>query len=194
MISEAIMRSRLILVVATLCFAAACSVNVKKDNGGDDKNVDIKTPFTDIHVEKNADARATGLPIYPGARLKPKTGEDDNNANVNLSAFGFGLKVVVQKYESEDASSKVEKFYEGELKKYGSVLQCHTSHHGNYDAGSYSHNSSGELKCNGDNSGNVVELKAGNEGNQHIVAIEPQGKGTDFTLVYVHTHGKEDTI
>jgi hypothetical protein len=184
-----------ILILTASLFLSACSVNVKKGENGDDKNVDIKTPFTDIHVEKNADSRDARLSVYPGARPKPKTGSDDSNANVNLSAFGFGLKVVVLKYESDDAAQKVQKFYEGELKKYGSVLQCHTSHHGDYDGGGLNRDrNSGELKCTGDNSGNIVELKAGTEGNQHIVAIEPQSKGADFTLVYVHTHGKEDTI
>lgn len=185
--------SAILIISAALSFSA-CSVNVKKDNGGDDKNVDIKTPFTDIHVEKNADARDTGLPVYPGARLKPKSGNDDSSANVNLSAFGFGLKVVVLKYESDDSASKVQKFYEGQLKKYGSVLQCHTSHGKNWTENPGHDSNSGQLKCEGDDSGNVVELKSGTEGNQHIVAVEPQGKGTDFTLVYVHTHGKEDTI
>ena len=187
------MRFRIAAILMIALSLSACSVNVKKDNGGDDKNVDIKTPFTDIHVEKNADARDTGLPIYPGARLKPKSGNDDSSANVNLSAFGFGLKVVVLKYESDDSASKVQKFYEGQLKKYGSVLQCHTSHRGDYDARAMNHDS-GQLKCTGDNSGNIVELKSGTEGNQHVVAIEPQDKGTEFTLVYVHTHGKDDTI
>jgi hypothetical protein len=185
------------LTATLICAAAvlsACSVNVKKDNGGEDKNVDIKTPFTDIHVEKDADSRAAGLPVYPGAKLKPKTGDDDSSANVNLSAFGFGLKVVVLKYQSDDNSDKISKFYQGELQKYGGVLQCHTSHHGDYDGGGLNRDSSGELKCTADNTGNIIELKAGTEGNQHIVAIEPNGKGTDFTLVYVHTHGKDDTI
>ena len=182
-----------VAVILAMLLFAACSVNVKKDNGGDDKNVDIKTPFTDIHVEKNADARDTGLPVYPGARLKPTRGEEDNNANVNLSAFGFGLKVVVLKYESNDSPNKLQKFYEGELKKYGGVLECHNSHGHNWGNTDHSGNS-GQLRCEGDNSGNVIELKSGTEGNQHIVAIEPQGKGTDFTLVYVHTHGKDDTI
>jgi hypothetical protein len=189
------MRSKAILVLISAFALAGCSVNVKKDDSGDDKNVDIKTPFTDIHVQKNADARDAGLPVYPGARVKPKTGSDDSTANVNLSAFGFGLKVVVLKYESDDAPAKLQKYYEGELKKYGNVLQCHTSHHGDYDGGGLNHDrDSGQLKCTGDNSGNIVELKAGTEGNQHIVAIEPQEKGTEFTLVYVHTHGKDDTI
>jgi hypothetical protein len=182
------------ILIGCALLLSGCSVNVKKDNGGDEKNVDIKTPFTDIHVEKEADARDTGLPVYPGARLKPKEGDNDSSANVNLSAFGFGLKVVVLKYESDDSPDKIEKFYQRELKKYGGVLECHTSHRGDYDAGGLNRDSSGQLKCTGDDSGNIVELKAGTEGNQHIVAIEPESKGTGFTLVYVHTHGKDDTI
>ena len=188
------MRLHLTAILAVAVLFSACSVNVKKDNSGDEKNVDIKTPFTDIHVEKNADARDTGLPAYPGAKLKPKTGADDSSANVNLSAFGFGLKVVVLKYETNDSPDKVQKFYEREMKKFGSVLQCHTSHRGDYNGGGLNRDSSGQLKCTGDNSGNIVELKAGTEGNQHIVAIQPQDKGSEFDLVYVHTHGKDDTI
>lgn len=185
---------RAIMLVFSVALLCACSVNVKKDNGGDDKNVDIKTPFTDIHVEKNASSSDAGLAVYPGSKLKPKTGGDDSSANVNLSAFGFGLKVVVLKYQNDDPPEKIAKFYQGELKKYGGVLECHTSHRGDYDGAGMNRDSSGQLKCTGDNTGNIVELKAGTEGNQHIVAIEPNSKGTDFTLVYVHTHGKEDTI
>jgi hypothetical protein len=40
-----------------------------------------------------------------------------------------------------------------------------------------------------------VELKVGTEGNQHIVAVKPNSRGTRFALVYVRTHtGKDDTI
>lgn len=183
-----------VFILAAAFAFSACSINVKKGaNNGDDKKVDIKTPFTDIHVEKEADARDAGLPVYPGATLKPKVGDDDSSANVNLSAFGFGLKVVVLKYQSNDSAAKIQSYYQNELKRYGGVLECHTSHQGDYNASAHGE-ASAPLKCSGDNSGNVVELKAGTQGNQHIVAIEPQGKGTDFTLVYVRTHGKDDTI
>lgn len=183
-----------VLALSAVFVFAACSVSVKKDKeGDDDKNVDIKTPFTDIHVEKEADARDVGLPIYPGARLKPKSGNDNSSANVNLSAFGYALRVVVLKYQSDDDPEKITKFYQNELKKYGGVLECHTSHHGDYNA-NINHDSSAKLTCEGDNKGNVIELKTGNKGNQHVVSIEPQGKGTDFTLVYVHTRDKGDTI
>jgi hypothetical protein len=48
-----------------------------------------------------------------------------------------------------------------------------------------------ELKCEGDNSGNVIELKVGTQEKQHIVSIQPKDKGTDFALVFVQTRGKD---
>src|SRR5215472_11723457 len=145
-----------VFILAVAFVFSACSINVKKGaNDGDDKNVDIKTPFTDIHVEKEADARDAGLSVYPGARLKPKSGNDDSSANVNLSAFGFGLKVVVLKYESDQSPAKIQSYYQNELKRYGGVLQCYTSHSGDYNASAHG-DPSAPLKCNGDNSGNVV--------------------------------------
>jgi len=188
------MRTRLFAVclVATVFFLfAACSVNVKKDNNGEDKNVDISTPFGGIHVNNNADVRDTGLPVYPGARVKPENGDhDEKNANVELSAGDYGLKVVAVEYLTDDSPAKVIAYYQDQLKKYGHVLQCHNSHGTNY---SYS-NDSDELKCDGDDSGKTTELKAGTKGNQRIVAVNPGDKGSDFALVYVHMRGKGDTI
>jgi len=184
----------LAILVLTIAFlASACSVNVKKDGEGEEKNVDIKTPFAEIHVDKGADVRDTGLPVYAGARLKPKGDHgEDKSANVNLSAFGYGLKVVAVEYESDDPPSKLVSFYRDALKKYGNVLECHTSHRGSYDVDR--HDKSDQLKCEGDNSGKTIELKAGTRSNQHIVAIEPRDKGSKFALVYVRTHDKDDTI
>jgi hypothetical protein len=43
--------------------------------------------------------------------------------------------------------------------------------------------------------GKSTELKAGTNGNQHIVSVKPVGNGTEFSLVYVKVHGgKEDSI
>src|SRR5579863_35328 len=76
-------------VIATLLWTA-CSVNVKKEKNGDDKQVDIQTPVGGIHVSKDADPADAGLAVYPGAHLKPKDASgDDKSANVNLSGFGF---------------------------------------------------------------------------------------------------------
>ena len=42
--------------------------------------------------------------------------------------------------------------------------------------------------------GHNVELKVGTRENQHIVAIGPSGGGSNFSLVYVRTHGKDAEI
>ena len=54
------------------------------------------------------------------------------------------------------------------------------------------HNSH-DLTCDG-GSGSNIELKVGTKENQHIVAVEPEGTGSSFSLVYVRTHGKEAEI
>ncbi len=173
----------------------ACSVNVKKGENGEDKKVDINTPLGGIHVNNSADVRDTGLPVYPGARPKKKDNDDDEkSANVDISSFGFSLKVVAVEYESDDPPSKVIAYYSDKLKEYGNVLQCHTN------GSTYNYHPSGdsreskELKCEGDGGGKNVELKVGTQENQRIVSIEPAAKGSSFALVYVHTKGKEGSI
>jgi hypothetical protein len=183
------------LGVATLAalLLPACSINVKKEQNGDDKQVDINTLVGGIHVSKGADAADVGVAVYPGARLK----QDDSNgkdksANVNISSFGFGLKVVALEYRSDDAPEKLITYYKDQLKKYGKVLECRTSRF-NVNPDMKSDHGSHELTCE-DSSGNNVELKVGTKENQHIVAVEPDGKGSSFSLVYVRTHGKDADI
>lgn len=184
-----------VVVVASSLVIAGCSINVKKSDAGADKNVDIETPFGGIHVKNDADVRDTGLPVYPGAQLKPKgDSHDEKSANVDISTSSFGLKVVALEYLTDAAPSKVIAYYRDQLKKYGNVLECRTEGHGyNYTRNSDKNNSE-ELTCEGSNSGSTAELKVGTKNNQHIVAIEPQEKGSDFSLVYVRIRGKEGTI
>ena len=172
-----------------------CSVNVKKENNGEDKQVDISTPVGGIHVSKQADASDVGLPVYPGARLKQENANgEDKSANVNISGFGFGLKVVAMEYESDDPPAKVVAFYKDQLKKYGNILVCHTSHLDvNTDMKDRDSGGSRELTCES-SSGDGTELKVGTKDNQHFVAVKPEGKGSDFSLVYVRTNGKDADI
>lgn len=185
--------SALALSFVVVMLLSACSVNVKKNDNGEDKNVDINTPVGGIHVSNGPDVRDTGLPVYPGARLKLKdTDGDQKNANVDISGFGFGVKVVAVEYASDDPPAKLIAYYENQLKKYGNVLQCRSNEHVNYTRSSDENDS--KLKCEGDNTGENVELKVGTEDNQHIVAVQPDGSGASFTLVYVRTHGKDTSI
>ena len=189
--------SRTLLASCLLMILAGCSVNVKKDENGEDKKVDIETPIGGIHVDKNANARDTGLPVYPGARLKEKKENgEEKSANVNISSGLFGVKVVALEYISNDPPTKLIAYYRDQLKKYGNVLECHTSHEGGNFAVHGGGDDSKKLKCEGDDDGKVVELKVGTNQNQHIVSIQPadNGKGSDFALVYVQTRGGKDTI
>jgi hypothetical protein len=183
-----------VLAVAALLALPACSLNVKKGDNGEEKRVDINTPVGALHVGEGADPRDTGLPVYPGARVKQKSG-DKNSANVNISSSFFGLKVVALEYLSDDSPDKLISFYKDKLNSYGNVLECHTDKHNDPanvhvnidDKDKKSH----ALHCD-DNKGSTVELKVGTEENQHIVAISPPddgGKGSDFALVFVQVHG-----
>lgn len=189
------------LILFSLLLGPGCSVNVKKEANGEDKQVDINTFAGGIHVSKQADVSDTGLNVYPGARLREKGSDgSDKSANVNISGFGFGIKVVALEYESDDAPAKVLSFYKDQLRKYGNVLECHTSGHFNVDmkmgsssSGRDSGSKSNELTCEA-SQGNNIELKVGKKYDQHIVEVEPEGKGSSFSLVYVRTHGKDADI
>ncbi|HSZ03160.1 MAG TPA: hypothetical protein VK788_26945 [Terriglobales bacterium] len=181
-------RLSIVVLLATLALLPACSVNVKDKGGDGNSKVDISTPVGGIHVDENADARDTGLSVYPGARPKPKSDDGDKkSANVNMSAFGYGLKVVALEYVSDDPPDKIIAYYQDQLKRYGHVLQCHSS-------GIKADHDGGKLKCDSDDSGNKIELKAGTDDNQHIVSVEPEGKGSDFAIVWLRLRGKEGDI
>jgi hypothetical protein len=193
--SRALFAAVAVAGVAVLLPLFSCSVNVKKEANGQDKQVDINTPLGGIHVNKQADAADVGLPVYPGARLREKDADgSDKNANVNISGFGYGIKVVALEYESDDSPAKVVSFYRDRMKGFGNVLECHTSHLSmDTNMGSRGHDDSNELTCQGDHGSNI-ELKVGKRDDQHIVAVEPEGKGAKFSLVYVRTHGKDADI
>jgi hypothetical protein len=161
-----------------------------------DKHLDIQSSAANLHVGNDGDARETGLPLYPGARLKHDE-ENKDRANLGLFTSAFGIKLVVVHYDSDDSPAKVLAFYRDKLKKYGKVLECRSSGEGgdvHVNDGEGDSPDSKELKCDGDNSGKDIELKAGTEDNQRIVAIKPESNGSSFALVYFHVRGKEGSI
>ena len=182
---------RLVLSLAIVGFAVAGFAQESEDR---DKNLDVRSPVGDLHVGKDADAQKAGLPLYPGARPQ----KDDNNDPLNLGIFteSFGLKLVVAKYRSDDSPEMIISFYRNKMKKYGKVLECHgqDDHSGIHDDDQQSE--SKPLTCEGDNSGPVRELKVGTEANAHIVAVEADqnGRGSVFTLVYLHKREKQADI
>jgi len=190
----------LALVVTLSLLLGVPRLNAQQtDNQDKDKHLDIRSSAGDLHLGNDADARDTGMPAYPGARLRRDDHDKDgkNSANLAISTESFGMKQVVVNYDSDDSPNKLIDYYRDKLKRYGKVIECHTMEHGgdvHVNAGKNNSNGSREIKCDGDNTGDVIELKVGTQDNQHLVSIEPAGNGSTFALVYVHTRGKQGDI
>jgi hypothetical protein len=167
-------------------------VHVDKDANGDDKNVQVDTPFGGVHVNTNqTSASDLGLPVYPGAT---QSADDDKHKSADVH-LGFGeweLRVRAVSYTTGDSQDKVTAFYKKALGRYGDVITCQ----GNTPVGMPTATSEG-LTCADDKGNNVkidrgdygssnngLELKAGSKRHQHVVGFEdPRNGQTRFALV-----------
>lgn len=179
-----------------LCLILALGLPaLAQQSSKEDKSFDVRSSIGDLHVGKDATAEKAGLPLYPGAR--PKHEDESEPLNFALLTESVGLKLIVAKYESDDAPAKVIAFYRDKLKKYGKVLECHSQSHGGdvevHDSKDSDRNK--EVKCD-DSSGPVTELKVGTEDNQRVVAVEPgdKSRGSAFAIVYVYNRGERGDI
>jgi hypothetical protein len=181
-------------VIASLAMLllVACSISVD-DKDKANKKVDIQTPLANLKVNTDEkSATDNGIPVYPGAHLRPAENGDNHAANVNIGAMGFGLKVVAAEYETDDSPEKVKAFYQDKMKTFGDVLVC-SGHNGGSDVHINSKSGDNKLSCKGTH-GDGWEIKAGTSENEHLVSIEPHGSGTRFGTVLLQTHGKEGTL
>jgi hypothetical protein len=143
-----------------------------------------------VMASDEADAKEVGLPIYPGARPHKDKSDDTQAAQLGLWGRDSGFRLVIVKLESKDAPTKVAAFYRKALEKYGKVTSCPDA---SAKASEKQKNKNKELSCDDDDSPEPgeVEFKAGTKESQHIVAIEPNGAGTSFSLLYVEAKGSE---
>jgi hypothetical protein len=172
---------------------AACSISVD-DKDKKNEKVDIQSPLGNIKVNTDEkSATDNGIPVYPGAHLRPVENGDNHAANINLGAMGFGLKVIAAEYETDDSPEKVKAFYQDKMKTFGGVLVCQ-GHSGGSDVHiNRKDDEDGKLSCKGTH-GDGWEIKTGTPQNERMVSIEPRGSGTRFGTVLVQTHGKESTL
>jgi hypothetical protein len=179
---------------ALLATAAGCRVRVDKNAEGEDKKVQIDTPFGGVHVDTNQTTAADlGLPVYPGAQLVEH--QSSKSADVHLGFGHWELRVKAANYSVTDSSDKVVAFYRKALGRYGDVIACQ----GNTPVGAPAKTSEG-LTCaegskarvqvgdNGDSYGDDgkdgFELKAGSHSHQHVVGFLSSAPGqTRFSLV-----------
>ena len=180
---------------------AGCRINVQKGADGQDKNVQVNTPFGGVHVTTNQlTAADLGLPIYPGATIA-QDHQNDKSANVHIGFGQWEMRVRVVNYSASDSQEKVTAFYKKALGRYGNVIQCQD----NAPVGTPTATSKG-LTCSGKDQPNIdvngsrltyrshsdqsddngFELKAGSQRHQHIVAFKSSAPGqTRFSLVEV---------
>ncbi len=172
---------------------AGCRVHVEKGANGEDKNVQVDTPFGGIHVNTGQTTAADlGLPVYPGAQIAQDK-ENDKSADVHMGFGEWELRVKVVNYATPDSEDKVTAFYKKALTRYGDVIACqgHTAV-GKPDATTEGLTCAdeGQAHVKVETDGSVksdhggFELKAGSKRHQHIVAFESSAPGqTRFALV-----------
>ncbi|MGB2835448.1 MAG: hypothetical protein WBC30_07455, partial [Candidatus Sulfotelmatobacter sp.] len=122
-------RVMLAVVFGIAVATSGLAVRAQQTDNSQDKHLDIQSSVGDLHMGTDADARKAGLPLYPGARLH-RHEDNDKGVNFGVVTDAFGMKLVVAKYDSDDAPGKVIDFYRNKLKKYGKVIECHTSEPG----------------------------------------------------------------
>jgi hypothetical protein len=178
--------------LALVAGLAGCMVHVDKDASGEEKHVQVDTPFGGVHVNTNqTTASDLGLPVYPGATVV-KDKDNAKSADVHLGFGEFQLRVRAVSYESPDPQDKIIDFYRKALNRYGEVITCQD----NAPVGAPAATPEG-LTCNdaknpkvkiGDTDNGIrsgsLQLKAGSKRHQHILGLENSvNNKTRFALV-----------
>jgi len=193
------MRSRIATGAGVLAAAlvaaglAGCRVHVDKDTNGEEKNVQVDTPFGGVHVNTDKTTAADlGLPVYPGAE-PIKADDEHKSADVHLGFGEWQLRVRAVSYATPDSKDQVAAFYKKALARYGEVLTCRN----HQPVGAPAITSEG-LTCSDDGGTKIdlngkkngladngeLELKAGSKRHQHIVGFEdPKDGKTRFAMV-----------
>jgi hypothetical protein len=180
--------------LALACGISGCRVHVDKGANGEDKSVQVDTPFGGMHVNTGQTTAADlGLPVYPGAQIVTDK-DNDKSADVHMGFGEWELRVKAVNYATPDSQEKVQTFYKKALARYGAVISCQ----GDQAVGMPVSTPEG-LTCQDDsknskvkvNTGNFnyssdsgFSLKAGSKRHQHIVAFDSSEAGqTRFSLV-----------
>jgi hypothetical protein len=179
--------------LALVAAISGCRVHVDKGANGEDKTVQVDTPFGGVHVNTDqTSASDLGLPVYPGAQ-QVKGDDKNKSADVHLGFGQWELRVRAVSYATPDSKEQVTAFYKKALTRYGDVITCQ----GKVPVGTPVATTEG-LTCADDDKGahvqvdhgdygttkDSLELKAGSRRHQHIVGFEnPKDDKTRFALV-----------
>lgn len=188
------------LLIATALLFTGC--NVSHDRNGKGDNVQVRTPFGDMHIKTNDDANLAGIGLttYPGSvPLKEHNDKDNDAADINLNFGSFHVGVKAASFQTSDSPDKVEAFYRKDLAHYGEIIKCR----GNQTIGEPTRTGAG-LTCSEGNNHHIhaihvdagvyqFELRAGSSEHEHIVGIEPRDGGTKIGLVALDLPSHHDS-
>lgn len=173
--------SRVMTAFAALFLLAISLVlpSPAQDKGKEDQGKKGSSKSIGFILSADANEQDLGLPIYPGSRRHKNDSDDSSALRMGLWGGGSGFKLVVLKLESSDSPQKVARFYHKPLSRYGKVVDC-----GKYLAGESPDN----VNCENDHpvKGGYT-FEAGSKEKMHVVGIEPSGKGSMISLVYVES-------
>jgi hypothetical protein len=169
-----------------------CRVHVDKDANGEEKTVQVDTPFGGVHVNTDqVSASDLGLPAYPGSEIV--RGDDKHkSADVHLGFGEWQLRVRAVSYATSDSQEKVSEFYKKALGRFGDVITCQdkapvgtpTMTSEGLTCADEGKNSNVKIDNNDFTSHDRLQLKAGSKRHQHIVGFEESREGkTRFALV-----------
>lgn len=190
--------------IGAVVWVSGCKVHVDKSAGGEDKNVQVETPFGGIRVTTGQTTAAdVGLPVYPGAQLM--TGDDKHKAADVRMGFGeWEMQVQVVNYSTSDSQERVTAFYRNALGRYGNVIACQdgapvgtptTTWEGLTcaDHGNPKVQVGDDSRSYGYQPDHGFQLKAGSKRHQHIVAFQSSQPGqTRFTLIELNLPSGDD--
>lgn len=196
--SRALAAAGLAAALALAAGISGCRVHTEKGANGEEKSVQVDTPFGGMHVNTNqTTAVDLGLPAYPGAQIVTDK-DNDKSADVHMGFGQWELRVKAVNYSTPDSQDKVVAFYKKALGRYGDVIACQDKS----PVGTPTETAEG-LNCSDEGSAHVqvntngksygshggdsgFKLKAGSKRHQHIVGFESSAPGeTRFSLVEI---------
>jgi hypothetical protein len=167
-----------LLLAAGLTVLAACSAHSDKQ----DSKLEVRTPMGEMTAKVSDKTVDVDLPVYPGARPIVETG-GSNRAQAGVSAPFLHLKIAASKFETGEPPEKVLDFYRKELARYGTIDEGHGKN-------SYTKIQGFTWSATSDQ----TSLAAGQGGSQHVVMVQPAGKGSKFAILYIHAGGPAQPI
>ena len=163
------MRAQILALSVVVMSVGGCSVDVRE------RDVGHRTLRGTIGSSERSRA---DMVVYPRARRVADVQTDP--ANVSFTGRFADTRVIPATFESDDAPAMVLAFYRSAMRAHRHVIECR-----GHILIRRSRRSE-EPVCIERPESQVVQLATGSRSSYRLVAVEPRGTATEFTLVSVY--------